>query len=89
MHTKYSNKGLIVLAVNLDKDARLVAKFLSHYPAKFKIAYNPTGQTAEKYKVMGMPSSYIIDRQGNIVETHAGFREKDKDALEKKISNIL
>ncbi|MFV1982039.1 MAG: TlpA disulfide reductase family protein [Thiohalomonadales bacterium] len=89
MHARYKDKGLVILAVNLDKDPELVAKFLRDYPAKFKIAYDPSGKSAEAYKVLGMPSSYIIDRQGNIIETHIGFREKDKAGLEKKISSLL
>jgi peroxiredoxin len=89
MHEKYSDKGLVILAINLDKEAKLVAKFLKQYPAKFKIAYDPSGKSAEAYKVLGMPSSYIIDRKGNIVETHVGFREKDKVDLENKISSTL
>ncbi len=89
MHDRYKDKGLVIVAVNLDKDPELVAKFLSDYPAKFKIAYDPSGKSAEAYKVLGMPSSYIIDRKGNIIETHIGFREKDKADLEKKISSFL
>jgi len=89
MHAKYSTKGLVILAINLDKDAKLVSKFLNQYPAKFKIAYDPSGKSAEAYKVLGMPSSYIIDRQGNIVASHVGFREKNKAELEKNISRFL
>ncbi|MFV2060726.1 MAG: TlpA family protein disulfide reductase [Gammaproteobacteria bacterium] len=89
MHVKYSSKGLVILAINLDKKPEAVAKFLKQYPAKFKIAYDPSGKSAEAYKVLGMPSSYILDRNGNIVSTHIGFREKDKAELEKKINEVL
>lgn len=89
MHTQYGDQGLFILAVNLDKNPDLVTKFLDKYPAKFEIAYDASGDSAEQYKVIGMPTSYIIDRQGNIVDIHLGFREKDKAALEEKIRSAL
>jgi len=54
-------------------------------PVSFTVAFDGSGQSAERYKVMGMPSSYIIDRQGRLQLTHVGFRERDKEMVEKSI----
>lgn len=89
MHSRYHDKGLVILAVNLDKKSELVEKFLRKYPANFKIAYDPKGESAKKYQVLGMPSSYLIDRQGNIVEKHVGFRDKQTAVFEKSIQDAL
>ena len=82
MNNRYSDKGLKIIAVNLDKDRSLAKKFLKKIPADFTIAYDPEGDIAEKYNVQGMPSSYIIDRQGRLVKVHMGFRSEDTSALE-------
>ncbi len=86
---KYQSQGLEIIAVSLDEKQKMVENFLKRYPANFTIALDPTGKSADLYKVRGMPSSYIIDRNGNIVETHMGFRTKDKARLEGLIETAL
>jgi thiol-disulfide isomerase/thioredoxin len=89
MNKKYKDQGLEVIGINLDKSREPIDEFLAKTPAEFTIAYDPSGGAASGYKVMGMPSTYIIDRQGNIAYSHIGFREKDKEELEGKIKEFL
>ena len=63
--------------------------FFSKYPADFTVAYDPDGKVAEKFHVQGMPSSFFIDRQGRIRETHMGFREADTSHLEDTLQSLL
>ncbi len=89
MHRKYEKQGLKVIAVNLDQDRDPITQFLKQNPADFTIAYDPGGNTAKKYNLMGMPTSFIIDRKGNIQKTHIGFRQDDKKELENLIVSAL
>lgn len=89
MLSKYQNKGLEIIAVNLDKDISQVRKFLAKYSANFKISYDSTGETAEKFNVRAMPTSFLISRNGEIIATHAGFRQKDADKIEQLILSNL
>lgn len=89
MQHKYEKDGLTIIAVNLDKKRDVIDKFLKRTPADFTIAFDPGGQLAKSYKLVGMPSSYLIDRMGHIHETHVGFRKKDQAKLEAKIQGLL
>ena len=89
MMARYGDKGLVIVAVSMDEDRQDVEKFLKKYPANFNIAYDPQGDVATKYKVMVMPSSYLIDHNGEIYLSHAGFRDKDKLPLESAIKTLL
>jgi len=89
MQTKYGSRGLQVIAVNLDKEAAKRDEFLTATNPHFTIAYDPEGGVAENYEVMGMPSSYLIGRDGNIHYNHIGFREKDQGKLEQQILELL
>lgn len=89
MHKRYSEAGLAIIAINLDGERSLIDSFLKSTPVDFTIAHDPKGISAEAYKVKGMPSSYIVDRNGFIQTTHMGFRNKDKDLLEAKIKAAL
>jgi cytochrome c biogenesis protein CcmG/thiol:disulfide interchange protein DsbE len=89
MQSKYKDKGFVVVAVNLDKSKNKAQEFLNEFDRSFVVAFDPEGKTAERYKVMGMPSSYLIDRNGQIHLSHIGFRESDTDKLENKIRALL
>jgi len=89
MHDKYSADGLVIIAVNLDRSADDAARFLAKYPAKFEIAYDPTGELAKRYSVEVMPSSIIIGRNGEMIERHAGFKVKRQDEYEATIREAL
>ena len=89
MAQRYSEQGLLVVAVNLDKERALASSFLHDVPANFTIAYDPDGKVADSYQVEGMPSSYLIDRQGNIAMVHLGFRKEDSRELERALKTAL
>lgn len=89
MMQRYGDKGLVIVAVNLDKSRDLARKFLQDYPAQFTVAYDPEGNTADQYDVQGMPSSYLIDRRQHIVKVHLGFKDEDTLGLERNIEYLL
>ena len=85
----YGPQGLEIIAINLDKEREQTDAFLAATTPTFTIAFDPQGQSAEDYRVMGMPSSYLIDRNGMLHHSHIGFRDKDKAALESQIEELL
>lgn len=89
LQSQYKDKGLKIIGVNLDSEPEKADQFLSKVPADFTIAMDPEGKIAELFQVKGMPTSYLIDRQGNLRLQHIGFRQKDTEKLEAKIKNLL
>ena len=89
MYDRYGSKGLVIVAINLDKDRGSAESFLQRYPAPFTIAFDPSGKTAKAYKVWGMPTSYVVSKTGAIVSAHAGFDPKRAQAVESEIAALL
>ena len=89
MHEKYEDQGLVIVGVNMDAEAADAEAFLREYPANFRIIEDANGELAKKFDVIAMPSSYIIDRNGDIVERHLGFKVKRQDEYESLIQNVL
>ena len=58
-------------------------------PANFDIAYDPEGSVASKYNLKVMPSSYLIDKKGELVLVHKGYREGDTNEIENKINKLI
>lgn len=89
MHAKFKDQDLVIIGINLDADKAPIKKFLDKTPANFVIAYDPEGAVAQSYGLVGMPVSYLIDRDGNIIDTHIGFRQSEIDKMQKKIEQAL
>jgi thiol-disulfide isomerase/thioredoxin len=82
MHAKYGDQGLVIVAVNVDRDSAAAARFLAEVPADFRIHYDNEGAVAEAFGVEAMPSSYVIGRDGSTVARHLGFKVKKQDEYE-------
>jgi thiol-disulfide isomerase/thioredoxin len=89
MHKKYAEDGLLVIGVNVDRDEKAAQKFLKKTPADFSIVYDPEGKLASQYKLEAMPSSFLFGRDGQLQDSHLGFRDGDGDRLEKMIVSLL
>jgi thiol-disulfide isomerase/thioredoxin len=89
MHAKYGDDGLVIIGVNLDRDPADARAFLEEIPADFLIHYDTEATLAEAYGVEGMPSSYVIGRDGEIVAQHLGFKVKREDEYETALINAL
>ena len=89
MQKKYAKKGLKIIAINLDDERSAATDFLKQHPANFTIAYNPDGDVPNAYNLSVMPTSYLIDRQGNIIFSHKGYKDSQSGSLEKTIIRSL
>ena len=89
MHQKYAEKGLVIIAVNLDADRAEAMKFLEEYPPEFNIYYDESKELAREFGVVAMPSSYVIGRNGEIRAKHFGFKVKKQDEYESAIVDAL
>jgi len=89
MQARYADDGLVIIAVNLDKEPALVEAFLESTPADFLIGLDPEAALAEQFSILGMPSVRVFARDGSLQIEHVGFREKDKAAYEAGIKQLL
>ena len=89
MQEKYRDQGLVIIGVNEDASEADLVEFLKDYPAHFKTVRDAEGSLARKFDVVAMPSSYILDRGGNVVARHFGFKVRSMDDYEAAIRNVL
>ncbi|XPF93373.1 TlpA family protein disulfide reductase [Colwellia sp. RE-S-Sl-9] len=83
------HENLKIISVNVDYEKNLATEFLSNVPANFPIIYDPKGKIAKKYKLKGMPSSYIYSKAGQLVSSHVGFTESKQKKYEEELQYLL
>lgn len=86
---KYGEDNFVIIAVNVDRDKTLADAFLKETPANFPIVYDPEGKLARQFKLKGMPSSYLLDKQGKVISAHTGFFSKKVKKYEQDIAQAL
>jgi cytochrome c biogenesis protein CcmG, thiol:disulfide interchange protein DsbE len=89
MQQKYGARGLVVVGVNVDKKRSDAERFLAQIPANFTIVFDEAGATPAAYGVKGMPSSYLIDARGNVVQVESGFNDDQAVAIEARIRDLV
>ncbi len=85
--SKYKHGGLSVIGVSMDEDGwKSVKPFLKEHPISYSVVVgNP--DLGKLYGVDSMPMTLLIDRNGEIAESHVGMVEKN--AFEGEIQMLL
>jgi thiol-disulfide isomerase/thioredoxin len=86
---QYRTRNFVVIAVNVDHEHQLAQQFLDSTPANFPVIYDPHGDIAASYKIVGMPSAVLIDRSGRVRFRHDGFSLKKRDEYEAHVQTLL
>lgn len=81
LHRDYKDKGVVILAVNEDKDERLMTQFLVKNPSTFSIVRDAEHQLVSLVGLETMHSSFIIDGNGKVKYVHKGFHGKKTEKL--------
>ena len=76
LYKKLKNEGLVILAVSIDEaGAEVVRPFMKNHKLSFPALTDTEGKTNSLYQITGVPESFIIDKDGIIVEKIIGPRD--------------
>ena len=89
LQARYRAQGLEVIGVNLDGKRDDADTFLAQVPAQFTLAFDAKGDSARRFEVKGMPSSFLIGRDGRLVAVHRGFKDEDRKDIDARIAAAL
>ncbi len=90
LYRKYKDQGLVMLAVNVDESGEsAVKKFLQKTPYSFPILLDSENVAQNTYGVFRFPESFIIDREGVIVEKIIGGRDWTSAGASKMLNFLL
>lgn len=88
LYSQYKGKGLEIVGVAFARQGKDAVK---QFGSDFKINYTSALFNEEAQRIFGSPSgiptTFIIDQNGNIVEKAVGYR--DKSFFETKIKSLL
>jgi peroxiredoxin len=66
------------VGINADEPRRDVLKFIEEHDLTFEIVLDPDSRVQSIYSIRGLPSTFVIDRDGIIRAVHLGFLSEDR-----------
>ncbi|MEW6732720.1 MAG: cytochrome c biogenesis protein CcdA [Acidobacteriota bacterium] len=87
LKSKYSERGLEILAVAVDSDNEAIKKFIKDYSMQYPVAIGESAQGAQFDPFPGLPKTIIIDRAGRVRAKHLGLAKQEQ--FEREIEALL
>lgn len=99
LHEELHEQGLRIVAVSVDaprgaigafgQPGGSVRDFVAEFGLTFTVLHDPTGGIQSRYQVNGLPTTFIIDRDGRIRRKVLGAAEWDRDSFADQIRDLL
>lgn len=89
IYQQYKDLGFTVLAVSVDEDTADADAFLDKVPVSFPILYDTESRVSEMYGVDAMPTTVMIDRDGNQRFRHRGYQPGYEDDYEAQVKKLI
>jgi peroxiredoxin len=82
IHEKYSRHGLEVVNIDIEEPREKVSRFAEKYNVSYRVLLDEKGNVAETYKIVGIPSMVLIDKEGKVLS-------KQYLAMDRLLENLL
>lgn len=89
IHKKYKSLGFTLLGVNVEENSAAAKNYLKDVKVTFPILFDNTSKTSKLYKVSAMPTTILIDRNGNKRFLHKGYKPGYENDYKKQIKKLL
>jgi peroxiredoxin len=90
LYRRFKERGFVVVAVSVDAEgASVVGPFVQETKLTYPVGLDPKMALANDYGVRALPSSFLVDRQGNVTALAIGPREWDSRAAHAVIETLL
>lgn len=94
VYRDYKARGLEILAVNIDAgDPKAVAGRVKEFMAELKLTFpallDSNGEVVRAYRLRGLPTTFLIDRQGIVRAVEIGYRDWADTGSRKKLEELL
>jgi thiol-disulfide isomerase/thioredoxin len=89
MQVTHGEKGLVIVAVNQDRESAAATDMLSMIHPRTQIILDPAGKMGADYQLEGMPSTYLYDRNLEMTYKFVDFVPEETDSLETAVATLL
>jgi peroxiredoxin len=85
----YAKKNFEIVAVSTDRSLSTARKFIRKHPVSFIVLHDSSIKVSRKYNVFSIPTTFLIDKKGKIIEKFLGGHDWNSPEIRKKIDELL
>lgn len=88
LYHRYRQNGFELIGMDVgESDVEAVRRFVKSMDIPYPIVVTPD-DVAKRYRVSGIPATFLIDKEGNIRERIAGFNSTIAEELSRKVAEL-
>jgi len=73
LHDEFSDKGLVVVSINLNEGAETARKYFTEQKYPFRNLLDPQKKAVDPYSANSIPTVVLIDKEGIVRYQHRGY----------------
>lgn len=89
LYKKYKGLGFTLLGVNVEQDSSKASTLLKSIKVSFPILFDNKNTVSKMYKVSAMPTTVLVDKDGNLRYLHHGYKPGYERIYQKQIKALL
>jgi peroxiredoxin len=87
VYRAYHDQGMRVLAINVRQDRATAVRFVEPLGISYEVLLDKDGAVARDYGVIGLPTTFFVDREGRIATRILG--ESTPELFERILKGLL
>jgi peroxiredoxin len=89
LHERYKSLGFTVLGINVEEDSTDARRLLGKMPVSFPVLLDNTSSVSKQYDVVAMPSTVLVDRNGNMRYLHKGYKPGLEEEYLRQVRELI
>jgi cytochrome c biogenesis protein CcmG, thiol:disulfide interchange protein DsbE len=89
LHREFASRGLAIIGINTREDKQVVGRYATELGLTFPLVLDPRGKNNELYGVIGLPTTFIVGRDGRAVAFGVGPRNWGSPLARALIEGLL
>ena len=89
LHRRLKDQGVVLLGISVDKSNEKYKNFLKRYNVTFPTSHDPAMSVSDSYATYRYPETYIIGRDGRVVEKIVGRKNWTDEKFIKSLQALL
>jgi len=91
LYDKYSPQGLKIIGVSIDGPgtSQRIKSFIDRMGITYTILHDPDDKFSRAFRTIGVPESFLINDNGEIVDTWKGPFDAMSEVTQTKVTNLL
>ena len=89
LYKHYRSLDFTILGVNVEQDSDNAKSLLKDVSVSFPVLFDNENKVSKLYDVKGMPSTVLVDRDGNIRYVHMGYQPGTEAEYQSQIRTLI